>query len=665
MLVTLPLLALLIYAGVAIQGRLGVATEMGRLENLVAFSGQASALVHELQKERGSSSLFLGSKGTKFKDETAAIRKESDAKLAPFKTGLEQIISGMPEFAEAGNEAMNALGGLATVRGKVDNLELPVGDTQAYYTRSIGLIVNMIDAMALATTDSSVTRLIGAYSGWIKLKERAGQERAMVSAGFAAGKFSPELYQRFMSNVGQQAAFENVFQAFADRELKTTVKATMVGAPVDEVMRLRKIAMSSVETGSTEGVEAPSWFAAATARIDLMKKIEDRIGESLKAQALVTRDKARNDLIGLATGSAMLLLVITLLAFAIVMSITPPLVRMTETMHILAGGDLGIDVLGQSRKDEIGDMARSIQFFKESLIKASVVSTHDWVENTAQLEKLAHKQRLIEAFEQKVSNFLEQMANGADQLSKTAVGMSGNARNTARESEVVSAASHQASERVEAAAAAAEELRASISEIGRQVDGAARATRDASQQAKATDVKVESLLTAAQRIGEVVHLISDIASQTNLLALNATIEAGEAGKGFAVVAGEVKSLANQTAKATEEITGQIKAMQTATDETVAALREISNRISEIDQVSASVAAAIEEQSSATEEISRNVQETARAASEVSASITRVSAAAAETEKASELVRVEAEDMSRQAGGIRSDVKSFLAEVKAA
>ncbi|MBF0167047.1 MAG: bacteriohemerythrin [Alphaproteobacteria bacterium] len=668
LLVLLPLLALTAYAGVAINGRLGIANEMEKLEDLAGFSGDASALIHELQKERGSSSLFLGSKGTKFKEEVGAIRKEGDKRFVPFKAGMEKIMASMPEYKEQGAAVLNGLGGLSAIRTKVDALEIPIPETQAFYTKSIGQIVDMIDAMALATTDSSVTRQVAAYSNWIKLKERAGQERAMVSAGFAAAKFSTELFQRFQSNVGQQVAFENAFQAFATPEMKAAVKSTVSGPAVDEVLRLRKIAASSLETGSTEGVEAPAWFAASTARIDLMKKIEDQIGVELKDQAARIHAKAIGDLTFLGVGSLALLSVIAFLGFAIVMSISPPLVRMTQTMRMLADGDYGVDVFGQQRKDEIGDMARSLQFFKETLIKASVTSSEDWFENTAQIEKLARKQRLIEDFEKKVSQFLEQMAGGADGLARTAVQMSGNASNTAQESEVVSAASQQASERVEAAAAAAEELRASISEIGRQVDGAARATRDAAQQAQATDAKVESLLSAAQRIGEVVHLINDIASQTNLLALNATIEAaraGEAGKGFAVVANEVKSLANQTAKATDEIAGQIKAMQLATDETVAALREISNRISEIDQVSASVAAAIEEQSSATEEISRNVHDTARAAADVSSSIERVSAAAAETGKASQSVQAEAEQMSHQAGNIRTEVKAFLAEVKAA
>ncbi|MBF0267411.1 MAG: bacteriohemerythrin [Alphaproteobacteria bacterium] len=667
MLGLLPTLALLIYAGVAVEEKRTTAAEMEKLGVLTGFSQSASALIHELQKERGSTSLFMGSKGTKFKDQVDAIRKDSDGRLAPFKTSLQRIMADMPEYGDMGKAALTGLDGLAGVRAKADALDVPIPEMQGFYTRNIGQLIGMIDAMALKTSDSAVARLIGAYSGWIKMKEQAGLERAMISGGFAAGKFAPEAYRRVVGNFGQQSAYENVFNAFATSELKELAKKTVAGEAVDEVTRLRKIAHDSIETGDTGGVEAPKWFAASTARIDMMKKVEDEIANRLGTLARETMEAANANFVFLIVVSLVLLSLIGLFAFAIVASITPPLISLTGTMQMMAQGDLGVDVYGQFRKDEIGDMARSLQHFKESLIRASVVSSENWVENTAQIEKLAHKQRMIETFEVKVSQFLEQMAAGADGLSSTAVRMSENAHNTASESEVVSAASHQASERVEAAAAAAEELRASIAEIGRQVDGAARATRDASQQAKATDAKVESLLTAAQRIGEVVHLINDIASQTNLLALNATIEAaraGEAGKGFAVVAGEVKSLANQTAKATEEIGGQIKAMQLATDETVAALRQISNSISEIDQVSASVAAAIEEQSSATEEISRNVHDTAMAAAEVSNSIGRVSAAAAETGQASELVRSESEQMSRQASNIRTEVKTFLAEVKA-
>jgi methyl-accepting chemotaxis protein len=276
--------------------------------------------------------------------------------------------------------------------------------------------------------------------------------------------------------------------------------------------------------------------------------------------------------------------------------------------------------------------------------------------------------KIADDFETNVKGVVETVAAAASQLQGTAKTMGGAAEETTRQSTVVAAASEQAAVNIQTVASAAEELSASIGEISRQVSESAKIARDAVGQAKATDAQVEALSQGAAKIGEVVRLISEIASQTNLLALNATIEAaraGEAGKGFAVVASEVKNLASQTAKATEEIGGQIAAIQSATSGAVGAIRSIGETIGRIDQISGSIAAAVEEQSASTAEIARNVQQASAGTAEVSSNIVTVTAAARETGKSAGEMLDSAGDLSRESARLSEQVDRFLREVRAA
>ena len=349
-------------------------------------------------------------------------------------------------------------------------------------------------------------------------------------------------------------------------------------------------------------------------------------------------------------------------------AIASPIVAMTAVMSRLANGDRSVEVPGIGRRDEVGAMADAVDVFKRNAIEADRLATIQRAEEEAKARRAARLEELTRAFENNVTAVVQSLSGAATQMQQSAGTLTTTADETNRQSTTVASAAEQASANVQTGAAAAEELSSSIAEIGRQVSQSTRVAEQAVSGAGHANTVVSSLAEGAQKIGEVVDLINNIAAQTNLLALNATIEAaraGEAGKGFAVVASEVKSLANQTAKATEDITGQIATIQGATREAVAAIDGIGRIITEISQISATIASAVEQQSAATQEISRNVQEAAQGTQQVTSNIVGVTRAAGNTGRAAGEVRSVADHLSSESARLRQEVESFLGGVKAA
>ena len=348
--------------------------------------------------------------------------------------------------------------------------------------------------------------------------------------------------------------------------------------------------------------------------------------------------------------------------------ISRPITRLTDAMRQIATGDTSVETEGSERKDEIGAMVAAVEVFRENAIERVRLEQEQSEKRKAEEGRTNKVNALITQFDEHARQSLGSVTTAADQMKTSASSMTSSADEASQRSASVASAAEQATSNVQTVATAAEEMSASVSEISRQVSQSAEIAKQAVERARETNEKVEGLANAAEKIGDVVNLINDIASQTNLLALNATIEASrasEAGKGFAVVASEVKSLASQTAKATDEIGTQIAAIQAETREAVESILEISKVIGDISNTSTAISSAVEEQGAATQEIAENVQQAAAGTEEVSKNIVLVSRGAQETGSASQQVLSAAEQLGSQSDELQASVSKFLEEVKAA
>ena len=452
----------------------------------------------------------------------------------------------------------------------------------------------------------------------------------------------------------------------SERKAKVVELGTKIGA-----FKLQLASLMALREKGFDSDEAKVVFAATTkAFIDL-----DGFGGQLAAdyQDAAKATEAEEDqsegldvAISICCGIASLILGIGL-AIAISRSITRPLGDMIGLVGRLGRGETSVAVRGTDRADEFGPLAQALEQWRASLIADEGQRAEEQARAVRRDERTRKVEALTGEFDRGASGVIGTVSGAATEMEATAQTLMSTAEQTSGRATTVAAAAEQSTASAQAVASAAEELSASISEIGRQVDQSSLAAKSAADEAERTNRTVQGLADSSARIGEVIHLINDIASQTNLLALNATIEAaraGDAGKGFAVVANEVKSLANQTARATEEIGAQIGAVQTATQDAVAAIAAIVQRIGEINHIADAIAAAVEEQGAATAEIARNVQQTAEGAQEVSSTIAGVTAAAGETGAAASQVLSSAHSLSAETIQLKGMIERFLEGIRA-
>ena len=417
-------------------------------------------------------------------------------------------------------------------------------------------------------------------------------------------------------------------------------------------------------------VSADDYFKRATVAVGHILRLAEAIGGAADAEAAndAARSSAAVNFNGAVLAAALLLVIVSLwLTFA---RILRPLSALTTAMRGLAAGDLTIALPGLQRTDEIGEMAQAVDACRRH---AEAQAREEIAAKAADDERIAAQRRkdmhrLAEGFESAVGEIVETVASASTELEASAATLTSTAERAEELTTLVAAASEEASTNVQSVASATEEMASSVNEISRQVQSSARIAGEAVEQAQKTNDRVGELAKAAARIGDVVELINTIAGQTNLLALNATIEAaraGDAGRGFAVVASEVKALAEQTAKATGEISAQINGIQAATKESVGAIREIGETIGRMSEIASTIASAVEEKGAATQEISRNVQQAAQGTQQVSANITDVQRGASETGSASSQVLHAAKSLSGESARLKAEVAQFLNSVRAA
>jgi methyl-accepting chemotaxis protein len=435
----------------------------------------------------------------------------------------------------------------------------------------------------------------------------------------------------------------------------------VVSQHVQDLLAADKIAEASAYAFANFGPASQRAEAAVHASMNYNVAALGRLTDEVDA----TYSTGRLFILGFMVFAAV---VASLAGIFLVRSIAAPIGSMTQAMRRLAAQDMGADVPARDRTDEIGQMAGAVQVFKDSMVAADRLATEQASERAAKEQRAARLERAVAAFEVAARDMVGLLSSGSAELETTARAMTNSVDRTNQQASAVATAAEQAGAGAQTVAAATEQLTSSINEISRQVAQSAKMAALAVKDAQRTNTIVAALAEGADKIGNVVGLITDIAGQTNLLALNATIEAaraGDAGKGFAVVASEVKNLASQTGRATEEIGAQITQIQAATKEAVAAIRGIAASIEEVSAIATSIASAVEEQGAATADIARNVQQTAAAAQDVTSNISGVGQSANDSSAAAGQVLNAAGELSKHAERLSNEVNTFVSGVRAA
>jgi methyl-accepting chemotaxis protein len=521
--------------------------------------------------------------------------------------------------------------------------------------------------------DATIDQLLQIkQTAWL-LRNTAGEASLIISTGLAVGKITPEIRQNYLKFFGGTDAAWNALQLVTSgMQLPPALSAAMTANKTayfePSYLQLRERLLTALSDGGKPELTANQWSPITVGRLSAAVGVAEAALEAAKQRAVELRGSALRALV---VQLVLLFAAIGLAAGAmttVTRRVIRPLHKMRDAMLKVAAGDLTVETGYAARHDEIGGLATALETFKQQAADKFKIEEQERERNAGSVARQRAIDAYVAEFEGTVRQTLQQLGAASGEMRKTSTGLSTVSRQTNSRVEVAQKASGEASMSVESVASAAEELSASINDISQQAAHAAGIASRAVDQARETDGTVQGLAKSAGRIGEVVGLINTIAAQTNLLALNATIEAaraGEAGRGFAVVASEVKSLASQTAKATDEISEQIADIQKVAGEAIDAIKGIGSIIGEVNEVATAIAAAVQEQGAATQEITRSTQYAAQGTKNVSENITGVKTDADAAAAAAENVKGASETLETQSQNLGHQVTDFLGKIRAA
>jgi methyl-accepting chemotaxis protein len=656
-----------------------------RVSAVASISRDLFLAMQDIRVERGTVNTALSTtevSSSETQGEIAALRVKSEEALASALRNL--AAAALEGTGKRLAELRQSHDDLVRLRQDADAaLQRPKdqrpADLSKQWIAAVGKLVEAIDGLSerlsgdIEQSDPFITEQMKIKQLAWAVRDAAGTDRLTVGAAIANGKgLSPDQQRQLAVFEGRIASAwklidEDTHAASAPAQLKAAVDAAK-HKYFGELADKRKAILADLIAGKPASISGGEWVKLSNPGLESLIAVANtafQLAEDFAAEQLAAAD--RNFAVQIALTLVFLGFGLATVFF-VIRRIARPMAQITASMRAVARGDLETAIPFEAREDEIGELARALGVFRDNAKEKAHVEAAQRTEH----ERGAQRQRAIEdeiaRFEQSVRILLAALTEASGDMRATSQSMSATAMETGRQATSVNVAAEDASSNVQTVAAASEELYTSIAEISRQVSEAAKIAGNAVQQAKASDATVKGLAEMAQRIGEVVQLISDIASQTNLLALNATIEAaraGEAGKGFAVVASEVKSLAAQTARATEDISAQVSAIQAATGNAVDAINTVGGIIGQVSEISTSIASAVEEQGAATKEITRNTQEAARSTQEVFANIAGVSQGAGMSEAAADRVLASADKLGSTSERLKQEVDAFLAAIRAA
>jgi methyl-accepting chemotaxis protein len=666
LLLLIPLLGL---CGLAIQRGLEGLASLGqtqRIADVVELAGRLGPTLHELQRESAASQSALASPGAS-RATLQTQRAATDAASARLYEVADRITQERfgKRFADAFARAGEAFGNLDGRRADFDGGRLGPAETGAYFDTTIARMLDVVGEIAGLGAAPEISARVNAYVYLLRAKDAAARETVFVARNLAGtGAMAAPDLSNLRGFGAEQAVYATLFEAFADGSIKAAGLSALTGSDGAAIAALRTRLLAG------ERMAGEAWLGAAAARGRAAQNAETALLADLAAANAAELASRRQDLIAGVALALGLVVIAVAVGVLLLLSIVRPLAHLTETMNRLAAGELDVEFAEAKRSDEIGRIGKAVELFRQGLLADQVRQAQAREAQAAQsaAERRQALDALAQTLEARVRDVIEKVVGAAHAGQGTAAELVANSARIRQGSTKAASSAVAASQAVGGFAAECERLAASILEVRGQAQQSSQSVATANDAVARTDREIAVLAEAAQKIGDVAKLIAEIAGQTNLLALNATIEAaraGEAGKGFAVVAGEVKSLAQQTARATEDIGRQISAIRTATGRVVETIGDVRGAFGEVQRYAAAIVDAVENQNQSTSAIAGNVARTAETTSGVSDMMAEIVADATAAAERTGALETQSRDLAAQADRLRSDVGGIVANLRQA